>query len=66
MPKFDVDLTALAVMRMRLVVEADSREEAEALALTDEVMQDGIWEYQGIDEDSEESQPTVASVEVHP
>ena len=64
MPKFDVDLTALAVMRMRLVVEAEDADAAEAKALTEEIIADGIWEYMGIDEDSEESRPVVSSVEV--
>jgi hypothetical protein len=60
MPRYRVDLTALAMVRASVVVVAADRASAEAAATSETELQGVVWEYMGLDQ-AEGSQPAVVA-----
>lgn len=61
MPKFNVEFSALAVVRSSATVEAENEEEAREKALSDNVQWELEWRYDGLDEGMD-SDPRIESI----
>jgi len=50
MPKFRVVITGMAVVSQSHIVEADNAELARAKAVEPDTYNNGVWDYQGVEE----------------
>ena len=51
MAKFSIEITALALVRQTLVIEADTEDEAQDMVYEQEIYNDHEWIYDGLDDD---------------